>query len=211
MAKTFDLNLPAPQGLRRVAAKSADKRMPVQAWAWVSLLLICVWLCLNSAAARPTVPSIAPQALPVVAPAPEPTVAGAGSSLAAATGPSIRWDGQDLVIEVQAARLAELARALAAQTGTELLGELALLNEARPLSLRWRGRDPQQAWALLLQGQASYATHCFNQYCRVWILGHLLGHPLGRLAPEPAGAAPPVASPPHRTAEPDPPGLFPAE
>ncbi|MCV2368387.1 hypothetical protein [Roseateles oligotrophus] len=204
MAKTFDLNLPVPQQLLRLARKPVDKRGPAQGWPLVVMLLIWVWLYLTSAAARPMAPSFAPpQALIEATSAPEPAVAEEGSDLAPAIGPSIRWEGQDLVIDAKAATLAELTTALAAQTGSELLGELALLNEARPLSLRWRGRDPQQAWALLLQGQASYATQCANHHCRVWLLG--------QLAPGLAGAAPPSPSPPYRAAEPDPPGLFPSD
>lgn len=90
-------------------------------------------------------------------------------------------------IEARAASRWDAARQLAELTGTQLLGQPEALAHARPLALRWEGRDLRAAWIVLLGDEVSHGLQCAAPgACRIWVLG------------SPAGAEPGSASAPLR-------------
>ena len=143
---------------------------------------------------------------------------------AAASGLSLGVGGE-LHIDVQRTPRSELVRQLAMLTGAELrLGNGTQLDQASPLTLKWRGRDVSEAWQLVLGPSASHALQCVGLRCRVWLLslatatGPAIASPArtqARQAPAHLATTPPASPPPAAQALPpmraDPPGLFPSE
>lgn len=112
----------------------------------------------------------------------------------------------ELHIQARRASRAALARQLAAITDGELLvADPGSLDTAGPLTLRWQGRDAQEAWQLLLGPAASHALQCEGLRCRVWLLGGVTAPPVA------AASAAPNAAKPRAAPAADPPGLFPSE
>ena len=155
-------------------------------------------------------------------------VALAAAVSAAAAAPDGGWrvarEGSDWVIEASAGPREAIARRLAELSGSTwafAAGPSALAG-ARPMTLRWRGRDLAAAWAAVLEGQVSHAVQCAPRGCRVWVLGLLPSAPatpvasaaLTRVRRTPGtveAGIPWGDEPPAAPMTEDPPGLFPSD
>jgi hypothetical protein len=85
----------------------------------------------------------------------------------------------------KASRL-DVARRLAELSGSPLLGATELIARARPLDLRWQGRDLSDAWQAVLGPELNYALQCRRDRCQAWIVA----------AAEPGASLPPLSAPP---------------
>lgn len=149
-----------------------------------------------------------------------------GAAGAAAGGSwRVAHEQGEWVIEATAGPRLAIARRLAEVSGSTwaFAAGPSALEGARPVTLRWRGRDLAAAWAAVLDGEASHAVQCAPRGCRVWVLGLLPSNPLvpGQRSASPR-TPPPTAVPPIAGrdigGEPavaplteDPPGLFPSD
>jgi hypothetical protein len=119
----------------------------------------------------------------------------------------------ELHIAVTRAARGDIARQLAALTGSELrIANEALLEHGGPLTLHWQGRDAFEAWQLLLGASASHALQCEGLRCRVWLLGDAAAAPGTAAAATAAPQTAPVqlaAAPPAATARPAAPAAAP--
>jgi hypothetical protein len=97
----------------------------------------------------------------------------------------IRWEGDDLVIDLDRVALTDAVALLARATGTSLTGAHLLTAPTR-LTLHLRTRDVNAAWQHLLQGHASFSTSCSATACQVWISSEVA-----------ASSLPPNAAPAH--------------
>lgn len=88
-------------------------------------------------------------------------------------------------VQAEAASRYETARALADLSHSSLPVGLEPLRAAPPLTLQWEGHDLAQAWRAVMGDDASYALHCAQGRCAVWVL---------------ATATPAAARPHHTTA-----------
>jgi hypothetical protein len=108
----------------------------------------------------------------VSVPAPVTSQAAATSELAAvvSTSPAepIRWEGGELVIDVDRMPLATAIPLLAGATSTPVSGA-HLLTSPVYVTLHLRTRDVNAAWHHLLHGHASFSTSCSASACQVWI------------------------------------------
>ena len=101
---------------------------------------------------------------PVAAPVPAPT------GTAIATALRVERIGGVWRIRAESASRYEAARELAALSGTEVPSGANALRAARPLNLRWEGRDLAAAWQAVIGNEASYALQCRPGRCTVWIV-----------------------------------------
>lgn len=140
--------------------------------------------------------------------APLAALAAASVSFSAAADPAVQRSAAGWLIQPQGRSLAQLAAELAAQSGSELLGNPNALSQApAPRWARWQAATLDEAWQALLDGTVNHARRCQGRgaaaRCRLWLAGGAV-----RTA---AAAAPfqvlPVAA--VRTPQADPPGLFP--
>ena len=86
----------------------------------------------------------------------------------AALAQHVRWEGEDLVIDLDRVALTDAIALLARATATSLTGAHLLTAPTR-LTLHLRTRDINAAWHHLLQGHASFSTSCSATACQVWI------------------------------------------
>lgn len=105
---------------------------------------------------------------PVAAPVPTPAPTGTGT----ATATALRVERTRGVWRIRAelASRYEAARELAALSGTEVPSGANALRAARPLNLRWEGRDLAATWQAVIGNEASYALQCRPGRCTVWIV-----------------------------------------
>lgn len=110
----------------------------------------------------------------VSVPAPIPPQAAATSAFASvvSTSPAepIRWEGEELVIDVERMPIAKAIPLLARATSTLVNGS-DLLTAPVLVTLHLRTRDVNAAWHHLLHGHASFSTSCSASACQVWING----------------------------------------
>lgn len=83
---------------------------------------------------------------------------------------SVRQEAGVWIIDADAAPRLALAQRLAAATGTQLLDSPQLLSRTTPVTLHWRGKDINEAWAQLLASDVSYALQCQPGGCRLWVM-----------------------------------------
>ena len=94
----------------------------------------------------------------------------AADTPAAGTVASVRQEAGNWVIDADAMPRLALAQRLAAATGTQLLDSPELLARTAPITLHWRGKDINEAWAQLLASDVSYALQCQPGACRLWVM-----------------------------------------
>lgn len=83
---------------------------------------------------------------------------------------SITRRGAEWRIEAVGVSRLAAAQRLAQASGSPLLGNTATLAGARPLDLRWQGRNAAGAWRAVLGPEVNFAMQCGAARCRVWII-----------------------------------------
>lgn len=148
--------------------------------------------------------------VPAAAP-PPPSTATAPHPVVPGTLFNVTRLGREWRIDAMGASRLMAAQRLAQASGSLLLGDVAILAEARPLDLQWQGRDVAGAWRAVLGSEVSFATHCASpSRCRVWVLGahdgsgsaHVLAAPARTPIPLPVSGE--VALAPPASDSPDP-------
>lgn len=105
-------------------------------------------------------PAVVPQAAPLPSPAP----------VAAAPAEPVRWQDDDLVVDLDQVPLQQAVGLLAHATQTTLSG-VQLLQQTAPVTLHARFGDALSAWQHLLQGRARFSVGCGASSCRVSVTG----------------------------------------
>lgn len=182
---TFDATHPARAGVIgagniRPRTTSWTRRIIVNAVSVctaLSVLVIGVTLLVDSRQ-----PAASPPALPVAAVAQ--AIAASDAQLQqdaagdqsqqpnppVASGNVVERRGADIVIDLSGQSRLQAAQQLATLTGARLMEGSALLAQATPVTLQWRGRDPLEAWRRLFGENIRHVVHCQVDGCRVWVL-----------------------------------------
>jgi hypothetical protein len=115
-------------------------------------------------------------AVSVPAPTPSQAVATSAFTSVAPTSPAdpIRWEGGELVIDVERMPIATAIPLLARATSTPVSGA-HLLTAPVLVTLHLRTRDVNAAWHHLLHGHATFSTSCSASACQVWINSEVAG------------------------------------
>lgn len=105
----------------------------------------------------------------------------------------IRWQGDELTIDLESVPLLQAVTWLAQATHSTVSGSEWLT--PTQVSLHFRGRDVNAAWRQLLEGQAGVALACDAQACWVWIGGQADAPSTATRPATPPTAAQPAAGP----------------
>jgi hypothetical protein len=87
-------------------------------------------------------------------------------------GTAIRWQGRQLMVDVDAEPLDEVIDQLAAATHALVSGQ-QLLHDTGRVTLHWYAGDASTAWQLLLRERAVFAVRCESSACRVRIISQV--------------------------------------
>ncbi len=116
--------------------------------------------------------------------------------------PIIRWDGNELIVELDEMPLPRAIELLAQATHTTV-ASVQLLQSRAPLTLRGRFGDVPAAWARLLEGRAGHSLSCSAGACRLWLISEtpVATRPAGTSAAAPEDA-PRTATPEEEASQP---------
>jgi hypothetical protein len=104
----------------------------------------------------------APQAAPLALPAQD----------AAGLIEPVRWQGSELLIDIDELPLPQAVDLLARATRTTVTGT-ELLRKPVPVTLHARFSDAKAAWQQLLQSRAGFSISCGASACQIWIGGEI--------------------------------------